>query len=98
LFSKLEKLEKIKKILPKNIKFYDEDSIDKKLKSLEKYNIWLDNLSCSIYFKNLLKKKNRVVERIDPIYFFKSIKNPTEIKNTKKTHIIDGAALTKFLF
>ena len=39
-----------------------------------------------------------IIEKIDPIYFFKSIKNNTEIKNMKKTHIIDGAALTKFLF
>ena len=35
---------------------------------------------------------------MDPIYFFKSIKNPTEIKNMKKSHMIDGVALTKFLF
>ena len=35
---------------------------------------------------------------IDPIYFFKSIKNPTEIRNMQKSHIVDGVALTKFLF
>jgi len=46
----------------------------------------------------LLKKRNNIIEKIDPIYFFKSIKNPTEIKNMKRSHIIDGAALTKFLF
>ena len=39
-----------------------------------------------------------IIEKIDPIYFFKSIKNNTEIKNMKKSHIIDGIALTKFLF
>jgi len=43
-------------------------------------------------------KRNRIIEKIDPIYFFKSIKNSTEIKNMKKSHIVDGAALTKFLF
>ena len=55
-------------------------------------------MSCAIFYKNLLKKKNRITEKIDPIYFFKSIKNNIEIKNIKKTHILDGAALTKFLF
>ena len=28
----------------------------------------------------------------------KSLKNKTELKNTKKIHEYDGAALTKFLF
>jgi len=58
----------------------------------------LDNLSCSIHYKNLLIKNNRIIEKIDPIYFLKSIKNPTEIKNMKKSHMVDGVALTKFLF
>ena len=35
---------------------------------------------------------------MDPIYFLKSIKNHTEIKNMKKSHMVDGVALTKFLF
>ena len=55
-------------------------------------------MSCSIYYKILLAKNNRIIQKIDPIYFFKSIKNPTEIKNMKKSHMIDGIALTKFLF
>ena len=58
----------------------------------------MDGLSCSIYYKNLLYKRNKIIEKIDPIYFFKSIKNPTEIKNMKKSHTLDGVALTKFLF
>jgi len=74
------------------------DKIEKKLKNLWKNNIWLDSLSCSIHYKNLLRKRNRIIEKIDPIYFFKSIKNSTEIKNMKKSHMVDGVALTKFLF
>ena len=98
LYSQHKKVEKIKKILSKKVKFYNEDMLEKKLKVIEKKNIWLDTLSCSIHYKNLLKKKNKIIEKIDPIYFFKSVKNPTEIKNMKKSHIIDGVALTKFLF
>ena len=98
LFAQSNKINKIKKIFSKKIKFYDESKIDKKLKSLWENNIWIDSLSCSIYNKNLLKKKNKIIEKKDPIYFFKSIKNPTEIKNMKKSHMIDGVALTKFLF
>ena len=98
LFSQPKKVTKIKKIFPKKIEFHDEDKIEKKLRNLWKNNIWLDSLSCSIHYKNLLRKRNRIIEKIDPIYFFKSIKNPTEIKNMKKSHMIDGVALTKFLF
>jgi len=97
-FSQPKKIEKIKKNFSKKIKFYDEDIIEKKLSSLWGKNIWLDRLSCPIYYKNLIKKKNIIVEKIDPIYFFKSIKNSTEIKNMKKSHVVDGIALTKFLF
>ncbi len=98
LFSHKKKIINIKKIFSKKIEFYNEDKIEKKLKKLSKNNIWLDSLTCSIYHKNLLKKRNRIVEKIDPIYFFKSIKNSTEIKNMKKSHMLDGVALTKFLF
>jgi len=98
LFSQLKKVTKIKKIFSKKIEFHDEDKIEKKLSNLWKNNIWLDSLSCSIHYKNLLRKRNRIIEKIDPIYFYKSIKNPTEIKNMKKSHMIDGVALTKFLF
>ena len=97
-FSQAKKVKKIMRYYSKKVKFNNENDIQNKLKSLERKKIWLDSLSCSIYYKNLLRKKNTIVEKIDPIYFLKSIKNPTEIKNMKKSHIIDGVALTKFLF
>ena len=52
-FSNLKKLIKIKKNFSKKIKFYDESEIEKKLKDLWTKNIWLDSLSCSLYFKNM---------------------------------------------
>ena len=98
LFSQPKKVTKIKKKISKKIKFHDEEKIEKELRNLWKKNIWVDNLSCSMHYKNLLMKRNRIIEKIDPIYFFKSIKNSTEIKNMKKRHVLDGVALTKFLF
>ena len=97
-FANPKKITIIKKSLPKKIIFHEENKIEKILTNLYKNKIFLDSLSCSIYYKNLLKKKNIIVEKIDPIHFFKSIKNITEIKNMKKSHLSDGAALTKFLF
>jgi len=97
-FANPKKITMIKKSLAKKIIFHEENKIEKILTNLYKNKIFLDSLSCSVYYKNLLKKKNIIVEKIDPIHFFKSIKNITEIKNMKKSHLSDGVALTKFLF
>ena len=97
-FGNPKKITIIKKSLPKKIIFHEENKIEKILTNLYKNKIFLDSLSCSVYYRNLLKKKNIIVEKIDPIHFFKSIKNITEIKNMKKSHLSDGVALTKFLF
>ena len=95
IFTNPEKLKKLKKIqvIPHN-----ENKIEKMLNQLSKRKVWLDSYSCSIFYKSLLIKKNKIIEKIDPIHFFKSIKNNTEIKNIKKSHLNDGVALTKFLF
>ncbi len=58
----------------------------------------IDENTCSIYFENLIKSKFQIKKRQDPIYHFKSIKNKTEISHMIKSHIFDGAALTKFLY
>jgi Xaa-Pro aminopeptidase len=97
-FANPKKITIIKKSLSKKIIFHEENKIEKILTNLYKNKIFLDSLSCSIYYKNLLEKKNIIIEKIDPIHFFKSIKNITEIKNMKKSHLSDGVALTKFLF
>ena len=97
-FSKPNKVKGIKKKFSKKIKFFNEEMLIKKLNNLNKKKIWLDILTCSIYFKDLLKNKNKLLEKNDPIYDLKSIKNIIELKNMKETHILDGAALTKFLF
>ena len=94
LFANPKKLSRIKN----NLNVFDEKDIKKILSNISKKRVWLDSSSCSFFFKNLLAKKNEIYEKIDPIYFFKSTKNITEIKNMKKTHLYDGIALTKFLF
>ena len=95
LFANPEKLIKIKNI---KVRTHDEKKFEKMLNLISGKKVWLDSLSCSFFYKNLLERKNKVIEKIDPIHFLKSIKNNTEIKNMKKSHLADGVALTKFLF
>ena len=61
-------------------------------------NILIDRKTCSLYFEKILKKKFKIIKKEDPIYFLKSIKNKVEIENMINTHLIDGVALTKFIF
>tara|TARA_A100001011_G_scaffold371257_1_gene428379 strand:- start:30 stop:1712 length:1683 start_codon:yes stop_codon:yes gene_type:complete len=58
----------------------------------------IDENTCSIFFENLIKSNFKIKKKEDPIYKLKSIKNKTEINHMIKSHISDGAALTKFIY
>jgi len=99
LFCDLNKIDKAFKLkLNKKIKIYDFKKISKFISSLTNKKIIVDISTCSIFFKSIIGKNNILVEKQDPIYFLKAIKNKTEIKNSIRSHIYDGAALTKFIF
>ena len=98
LFCNIKKIDKkIRKHL-RNIKIYDISALDMFLYNFKNKIVQIDRKTCSLFYKNIIKKNNKIIEIDDPIYFFKSIKNKVEIKNTIKSHIYDGVALTKFLF
>jgi len=97
-FSNPNKIDKALKKKLKNINIINIKYIERFLIGLKNKKIQIDSISCSIFFKNIIKNNNKIIEKQDPIYFLKSIKNKVEIKNIIKSHIYDGAALTKFLF
>ena len=99
LISKIEKCKKLfdKKIINKK-SFFDTSEFKKKIENLKGKNFIIDEKSCSIFFEEIIKSKFRVIKKDDPTYLLKSIKNQTEINNMKKTHIMDGVALTKFIY
>ena len=86
-----------KKIINLNELIYIKD-FSKKIPQLNGNNFIIDDKSCSVYFENIIKSKFKIIKREDPIYLLKAIKNKTEIKNMIDAHIIDGAALTKFIY
>ena len=99
VFSDLEKIRKIKKNnIYKNIKFKKFNDLFEVINKLKYKNFAIDALSCSIYNQCLIKSKFEIISLIDPCYELKAIKNKTEIYHTKKAHIEDGAALSKFLY
>ena len=96
------KVSKIKQSLKslKSLKifFLEENNILKCLEGLKKGNFCIDSKSCSVYEESLINYKFKIIEREDPTYLLKSLKNKTEIKNMFNSHIEDGVALTKFLY
>ena len=58
----------------------------------------IDSKTCSVFEESLINYKFKITGREDPIYYLKSLKNKTEIKNMVNAHIEDGVALTKFLY
>ncbi len=98
LFCDLRKISSKLKSKKRGVKFIDIKHVDKFLNLISKKKFIIDQISCSIYFTNLIRKNNKIVAKNDPIYLLKSTKSKTEIINTKKVHEKDGAALTKFIF
>ena len=93
---KLRKLIKEKKIEKKQI--IEPKDFEIFVNSLKQGKMMIDNKTCSLFFKKILQKKFKLLKKEDPIYLLKSIKNKNEINGMIKSHIIDGAALTKFLY
>ncbi len=98
----ISNLKKCKQLLKNKIikkeEFLELHTLPSKLLHLKGKNFIVDDKSCSIFYENLIKSKFKIINREDPTYHLKAIKNKTEIKNMTNAHISDGVSLTKFLF
>ena len=98
-FSNIKKINNIKKSISyKKIKFFEFKEFSKIISILNGKSFCIDKNSCSIFNKSIILSKFIISRQIDPCYQLKAIKNSTEIKNMIDTHVIDGVALTKFLY
>ncbi len=97
-FCDLKKIPSSFKQFYKKIKFLDINKIGKILKDINKKRFIIDKNTCSTYLEKIISEKNKILKFDDPIYEYKAIKNKVEISNIKKAHILDGVALTKYLF
>jgi Xaa-Pro aminopeptidase len=93
---KVKKLIK-EKIINKN-QLVPTGDLPKKILTLSGKNFIIDNKSCSVFYENIIKSKFKIIKREDPTYLLKAIKNNTEIDNMISSHVIDGVALTKFIY
>ena len=94
--NKVSKLIKEKKL--KSSQIIDPKDFKDLILNLNGRRVIIDIKTCSVFYENILKEKFKLLKKEDPIYLLKSIKNKKEIKNMVNSHIIDGVALTKFIY
>ena len=68
------------------------------INQLKGNNFITDDQSCSIFAERIIKSKFKILNKKDPIYRLKAIKNSIEIKHMIEAHKKDGLALTKFIY
>ena len=98
LFTNIKKTFNLKKKKFKSLKFYDEKKFFEVIAKFKFKKFSIDKNTCSVFEQQIIKSKFNIVRDIDPIYDLKSVKNSIEIENTRKAHLEDGIALTKFLY
>ena len=82
----------------KSNQIIDPKKLEELISELKGNKFIIDALSCSILNETIIESNFKIIDRVDPCYKLKSIKNSTEIKNTINAHIEDGLALTKFIY
>ena len=90
------KITKQKKINRDNV--IDAKDLPNLMYELKGKKFIIDNKSCSIFYENIIKSKFKILDKDDPIYKLKSIKNSHEINHMIEAHKKDGLALTKFIY
>ncbi len=99
LITKKHNIKKIvnqKKIQEKQI--IDIDDLPNLFNKLTGKNFIIDNKTCSIFYENTIKSKFNIINKDDPTYKLKSIKNSYEINHMIEAHKKDGLALTRFIY
>ena len=99
IFSKFQKCKNlIKQKIVTSKQVINIEKFSKIISNLNGKNFAIDGKSCSIFYENIIKSKFKIKYREDPTYFLKAIKNNVEINHMIRAHILDGIALTKFIF
>ena len=92
----VKKIVKEKKV--KNNQVIDIKDLPSLIINLKGKNFITDDKSCSVFYENIIKSKFKILNKDDPIYKLKSIKNSHELNHMIETHKKDGLALTKFIY
>ncbi|MFD2285779.1 M24 family metallopeptidase [Pedobacter petrophilus] len=76
------------------VKHYQKITTD--IQELKNCTILLDGKRTCYQFLTQLSPSVRIIKETNPVVFLKSVKNETEIQNTRAAMVSDGVALTRF--
>ena len=98
----LAKKDNTKKIIKegkiKKSQVIDIENFSSLINNFKGKNFIIDSKSCSVFYENIIKSKFKILNKDDPIYKLKSIKNLFEINHMIEAHKKDGLALTRFIY
>lgn len=64
----------------------------------EHSTVFLDKRKVNYRITNALSETVHIVSKANPSQLMKAIKNEIELENTRKAHLLDGIAVTKFMY
>lgn len=64
----------------------------------ENSTVLLDKIKVNYRITNALSETVHIVSKANPSQLMKAIKNEIELENTRKAHLLDGIAVTKFMY
>lgn len=80
------------------IKIRPYEEIYQAVSKIKDKKVWVDVSSANYKIINLLKDENEIYNDFSAALKMKAVKNDTEIRNMKKAHLMDGVAMTKFIY
>ena len=60
--------------------------------------VWMSLSETNYRICSSLDKEIRVIDKANPTFVMKAMKNPVEVDNTRAAHVKDGVAFTKFMY
>lgn len=85
-------------LLNQGIEVFTEEKIYEDVSKLENQTVWMDLAQCSVYLQDKLPESALVYNHTSPVALMRACKNPVEVKNIAKAHVIDGVAVTRFMY
>lgn len=80
------------------ISIASQDNLVKDLAYFKKLTIWADLSTTNVNLYESIRKDCSIVNESSAVVMMRAIKNPIETKNLRKAHILDGVAVTKFMY
>lgn len=81
------------------VKIKEYDEIYDYVKVIPEYTtLWLDKTTTNYSILRSIKPEVKIIDKFSPALHLKAIKNNVEIENMINAHIMDGVAVTRFIY